>query len=916
MSRDEKEKIVKYRSAYQIIKYPTTEFKSAYLSDQSKAILDQLDQNQSFVWYGLFDQKTQSIRIEILPTCEFDTPEEKRCNKYGKPFSYQGKVISVISSIEGPRAGTGRIHVEGAKELKINEDGIGTGTTCAGGGWFGKELRFRSTSHNSFAFMPDPLFVDLYQDEIKLDNIKREAPKQIRMLTGNAFLNLTTFSLGSTNRIEPWEEKFESMPPEMLKEKLQKKLLSHIKNGKHLQADTLIRDCEDAKISLNLQEAMWHAIQLEQTKIISLLISNKNLNCNQLFSCENFSGIYLDFVMTKKEFSLKQKELVDLFLKKTDLSQLADPKAALFFALKINPPNKPLVKSLLEIVKIDLNAESEAERGTFLQRVISAGQHIDIIKLVLEEAKATPDDFVQALELAVRKQPEDFSTTQYLWQQCKEKKSLSESKLKLIFEKALIAGAVQFLHLFLQEGYLTNEGNFIVSTLLKLREEINPKTLEMFLQYCPQTVKDISKQALKRQKKLFSYIEKGKRRKAEKLIRECEEAKIPLNLHEAVFHTISFGPTEMVRLFISNENLNCNQHVSWRGYSGTILDHLIRCGLSAIRKKELVDLFLKKTDLSQLADPKAALFFALKINPPNKPLVKSLLEIVKIDLNAESEAERGTFLQRVISAGQHIDIIKLVLEEAKATPDDFVQALELAVRKQPEDFSTTQYLWQQCKEKKSLSESKLKLIFEKALIAGAVQFLHLFLQEGYLTNEGNFIVSTLLKLREEINPKILEMLLQYCSQIINMQAPDKQTLLHRAVLARNNVVVEMLLKSGIDINIADGSGHTALALANSCGNQIAIELILKYQSQAGRQTSSSNNTPDMKNDLTPCLVDQSLGNRESDQGVVSNQSSLSPEKHILSRSFSFTFLGDLRSGQPVGRNKQVSEEQPVLSTGR
>ena len=188
--------VKKQRSAYKSKKF-CGNAERATLTERSKAVLDQLGKYQSLVWFGIPDKDSNQIKIEILPTCEHNSRNEEKLNKDGKPYTFQGKEIPVIegkppitnNNTSKFRSRPGVIHVAAAKFLGISDDGIGTGDSCAGGYmplFFG--LRFRSTSHNSWAFKPHPLFVHLYtNDFITNDDINREVPYKEAHLIAEEF---------------------------------------------------------------------------------------------------------------------------------------------------------------------------------------------------------------------------------------------------------------------------------------------------------------------------------------------------------------------------------------------------------------------------------------------------------------------------------------------------------------------------------------------------------------------------------------------------------------------------------------------------------------------------------------------------------------------------------------------------------
>lgn len=280
---------MEYRSAYTYVKKQfQNKFNKAALTARSKAILSQLQERQSFVWFGIFEEDSKEIKIEILPSYNHDDPDKFKLNKDSKPFEFEGKIIPVIVE-EAPINGSfrpGRIHVAGGRELQLSEDGIGNGNSYAGG-YVGRQrntLLFASTSHNSWAFKPNPLFIHYCTYNGCANDAKRSVPYQEAYLTIRAF-----HEAGFKSRLcsgflsfKNLQACFEKMTPDELRKELQQCLIFYIENQKkHSHSiELLLRECEEAEIHLNFDEVMSSATQDNNTKTILWLKKKRLVETN------------------------------------------------------------------------------------------------------------------------------------------------------------------------------------------------------------------------------------------------------------------------------------------------------------------------------------------------------------------------------------------------------------------------------------------------------------------------------------------------------------------------------------------------------------------------------------------------------------------------------------------------------------
>ncbi len=381
--RAEKEK---QRNAYRLNKRQGNSEK-AILTEQSIAILDQLTNRQSFVWFSIPQDEHKSI--EILPTCHHNAGEIDKLNKFSQPFTFKDKKIPVIEdkppimNNQSIRFRPGLIHVAAAKVLGISDDGIGTGETFAGGGLPGLVflqhsydwiIRFRSTSHNAWASTPHPLYIhyctNFFSDyKTTTDKIKRAIPYKEARLIGEAFQSHPHIKIKVEIDLEKEQIEFEQMSDEELKKNLQKKFVLYIAQGQHNLIKILQRDCKDEKITLNLNEVMFDAIESNSMLTIQWLMKNGAIDYN--FKHPIF-GTFLDYAI-----NLKKDAIANLLLKKADLNNLKDYNQALFFVLRQNPlPDEKLVQSILEHKVLNL---------TIRQSLLSATKNGDLrlVKLLL-----------------------------------------------------------------------------------------------------------------------------------------------------------------------------------------------------------------------------------------------------------------------------------------------------------------------------------------------------------------------------------------------------------------------------------------------------------------------------------------------------------------------------------------------------
>lgn len=467
----------KYRSAYKLKNYQN-ELKKAVLTDKSKAILQQLAKDQSFVWFGIFEEKTQQIKIEILPTCEHDTPQEQRTNKFGEPFKFQNEIIPIIVGKpplklkKGQRTRPGIIHVEAAKILGISEDGIGNGYSCAGGGWLEGDLRFKSTSHNSWAFIPNALFVHLYADEDQtVDTIKREIPYAIADLIAVELQENSKDKFKVQMDLKNEEMEFEQLSPESLQERLQSKLSVYIREAKYGLTRNLINDCKDEKIALNLNKAMFHAIEEKKIKILNLLMESGEIDYSLVDSTH---GTFLDYAI-----KLESDEIVNLLLKQTD--KLCDHDGALLFALSKNPPNLTLASTLLNSNKVNINLAKKFGKSALDYATLLGNQ--ELILTILKEHKIEKPILNQALLLAVQKRPEDLPTVKLLLNFSKGTHAVDGSN-KSILDYAIFAGNENVLKYLLDNNFLTDQQIVISLWRVTLSQKPDAKIMEMLIEKC------------------------------------------------------------------------------------------------------------------------------------------------------------------------------------------------------------------------------------------------------------------------------------------------------------------------------------------------------------------------------------------------------------------------------------------------
>ena len=67
---------------------------------------------------------------------------------------------------------------------------------------------------------------------------------------------------------------------------------------------------------------------------------------------------------------------------------------------------------------------------------------------------------------------------------------------------------------------------------------------------------------------------------------------------------------------------------------------------------------------------------------------------------------------------------------------------------------------------------------------------------------------------------------QQFAAFINMQDEARQTALHLAITSQQEIIVEMLLRTDIDLELENSCGYTALHLAGIHGNDMIVEILV------------------------------------------------------------------------------------------
>lgn len=105
---------------------------------------------------------------------------------------------------------------------------------------------------------------------------------------------------------------------------------------------------------------------------------------------------------------------------------------------------------------------------------------------------------------------------------------------------------------------------------------------------------------------------------------------------------------------------------------------------------------------------------------------------------------------------------------------------------------------------------------------------------------------------------------------VNLQDLWGQTALMKAVLAEDLTAVQMLLKHGADMKIADRDGNIALSYAVEVGDTECIEMLVKEGKKCGPNVDHQN-----LRGLTPLLIAAKDGNLEAARVLVKGGASLS-----------------------------------------